>query len=196
MNTFPNGEELPPLGATAQRLRSGITTATYNKSAIDQMRFASTLDKVIKQSEPYVKLASSYAGPLGQGKLMLDAAAARAGHLTPEYSALQQLKKVYSIPETAEAVRLSGVHSNNAQLKKYGSQFDESAIEANPELFLQTFANMKDVYAGISKSIAQTPGEIEQQLRNGPQDKPVAPGGAVAHKGKSYVNINGKWFPQ
>lgn len=179
--TLPDGSRPPILGDTAEKLRSDVIKNLYSGKALDQMRFANTLDKVIRRSEPYIKLVSNYATPAGWLQLKLDEANALRGVVSPELNALRQLKKVFATPETAESVRLSGVNANNAQLAKYSKQFDPEDIGQNADLFLQTFENMKNIYRDIAQSVAETPGEIERNLREGPPSLSANTGNQEQH---------------
>lgn len=153
-NTFSDGSSLPEMGGQASTLADVATKSTNTAQGNNQIGYASLLDTEFKKADPLMSLASKYSGASGQASLAADIASVTAGgQATPEYAAYRQLNDQVIPAIGADIIRTEGANSTDGQKAIAILQANPIGVKSNPQVTMQQWNELKDLYAAIGKSV-------------------------------------------
>lgn len=170
-NTFSDGTPLPPPSGRTNDILGRMFKQNNTAQGMNQQRFAATLDTLFKQGDQLIPAASQFAGVAGKTKGGINAAAASLGYNDPGYQAYYNLTRVLIPSLATEILRTGGANSTDTQKATAIAQANPITWDSNPQMALQQWKYLEQVYRGIGQTISQSPVDIRNSI-SGPGTAP------------------------
>lgn len=163
-STFPNGEPLPvPSGAISASL-DYIERGRQTTAALNQQRFASTLDSIFQNADKVVPGALRFTGAAGKIKGGVAALHAQRGDNDPDYADYLKFTREIIPSMASEILRTGGANSTDSQKASAIASANPIALDNNPKLAMEQYEFLKKIYRDIGKRISKGPSEIKASL--------------------------------
>jgi hypothetical protein len=148
---------------------------TKTANQINQMQYATNLDKLLAQGSELMPSVSQYAGVPGKLKLASDRAQASIGTVNPEYSDYLKFTRATVPMAAGEIGRTLGKQATNEMTKILTEVADPNYWDSNPDLamqqwnwIVQTFQGIKGK-GGINQALSASNTDIRKELASGGQ---------------------------
>jgi hypothetical protein len=174
---------------------------TKTGTQLNQMQYASNLDRFLDQGTQLMPSVIKYAGLAGRFKSAKDALAAASNEMPEDYSNYLNFTRV-TVPEAAgEIGRALGRQATDNERQILDKVINPVYWDSNPRMALKQFNFLVDSFRGkygINKSLASSNADIRQQLAGSQssQQSVEEPSETKTLGNKTYIKINGKWHEQ
>jgi hypothetical protein len=163
---FSDGTPLPAASGRTASILDRINKQNNTAQGLNQQRFAATLDTLFKQGDQIMPDAAQFAGAAGKTKGGVNALAASLGYNNPQYQAYYNMTRVLMPSLATEILRTGGANSTDTQKATAIAQANPMTWDSNPQMALQQWNYLKQVYQSIGQTVAQGPTAIRSGLRN------------------------------
>lgn len=165
-NTLSDGTTLAPSTSILNGAMNRMYKRETDLAQRSQERFAATLETTFKQADPLMPSVVKYTGVKGKAKYYADAAKAQNGKFDPDYSNYLKFTRQIIPGMVSEILRTGGANSTDTQKLLAIQQTDPIALDNNPDLAMEQYKFLKDMYSNIAKTVSQGPSKTHQQLQD------------------------------
>jgi hypothetical protein len=203
-----NGPTANDISAIQNASGSEVQLKTTPNAVLLQRQYSQILDPLLAKGAQLMPSVAKYSGLQGTGKLLYDKSASALGINSPDYTNYQLFTNTLAPNIANELRRVLGGQATDSELKVMDELADPTYWHSNPQLALQQYQYLTDLYQKtVNPAIAQSPAQVQQNLQQSnaniaapqaPQAQQAnnAPQASKTLNGKSYVKINGKWYQQ
>lgn len=170
-DTLSDGTPLPPAGGLVRSTLDQIVKQGTTAGALNQQRYAATLEGIFNQADTVAPNAFKFAGAAGKFKGGIDALRAQRGENDPEYRDYLVFTRQVIPSMASEILRTGGANGTDTQKLLAIQSANPIEIDNNPELAMEQYKFLKELYKGIGKTVAQGTSETRAQLRSGLSNK-------------------------
>lgn len=179
--------------------KDAVLKKTKTGTQLNQMQYASNLDRLLDQGTELMPSVIKYAGLAGQFKKATDAIAAAQGAMPEDYSNYLNFTRV-TVPQAAgEIGRTLGKTATIEETRNLKNVMNPTYWDSNPAMALKQWNWLVDSFKGrrgINQSLAASNADIRSQLADN-QTLGQAASKSITKtiNGKTYEQRNGDWYP-